>query len=197
MITAMADSDPLALFQDWFAAARAAEPFDPTAMALATSDRKGRPSVRMVLLKHADERGFVFYTNLESPKSTDLQANAEAELCFHWPKLERQVRVHGAVEPVTAIEADAYFASRPRLSQLGAWASRQSQPIAGRFMLEQAVATAGLRFPLGAVPRPPYWSGWRVVPQTIELWQQRAFRHHDRQVFTRENAGWRQQWLFP
>jgi pyridoxamine 5'-phosphate oxidase len=197
MITAMADSDPLALFQDWFAAARAAEPFDPTAMALATSNRKLRPSVRMVLLKHADERGFVFYTNLESPKSTDLQANAEAELCFHWPKLERQVRVHGAVEPVTEAEADAYFASRPRLSQLGAWASRQSQPIAGRFMLEQAVAAAGLRFPIGAVPRPSYWSGWRVVPQTIEFWQQRAFRHHDRQVFTRENDLWRQQWLFP
>ncbi len=193
----MAESDPLALFQDWFTAARAAEPFDATAMAVATADTSGRPSVRMVLLKQADARGFVFYTNLESPKSTDLKANPRAELCLHWPKLERQVRVFGPVEPVSGGEGDAYFASRPRLSQLGAWASRQSQPIAGRFVLEQAVATTALQFPIGPVPRPPFWNGWRVVPQRIEFWQQRAFRHHDRRVFVRSGDGWMMQWLFP
>jgi len=189
--------DPMAMFQEWFADARAAETSDVTAMALATADSLARPSVRMVLLKHADARGFVFYTNLESPKCADLHANPHAALCIHWPQLERQVRVDGHVEPVSDAEADAYFATRPRLSQLGAWASRQSQPIAGRFVLEQAVAAATLRFPFGAVPRPPYWSGWRVVPEQIEFWQQRAFRHHDRQRFTREGDHWRTEWLFP
>lgn len=190
-------SDPISLFQEWFAAAREAEPFDPTAMAVATSDPSGRPAVRMVLLKHVDERGFVFYTNLESPKSRDLRANPEAEICIHWPKLERQVRVHGGVIPVEEAEADAYFRTRPRLSQLGAWASKQSQPIAGRFVLEQAVAATGVRFGVGTVPRPPFWSGWRVVPQRIEFWHARAFRHHDRQLFTRADEGWKMQWLFP
>ncbi|MBI5766698.1 MAG: pyridoxamine 5'-phosphate oxidase [Verrucomicrobia bacterium] len=189
--------DPHAQFQTWFAEARAAEPFDATAMSVATADAAGRPAVRMVLLKHADAHGFVFYTNLDSPKSHDLRANPRAALCLHWPKLERQVRIEGRVDAVSAAEADAYFASRPRLSQLGAWASRQSQPIAGRFVLEQAVAAAALRFPLGAVPRPPHWSGWRVVPDVIEFWQQRAFRHHDRQRFTRDGEGWRAEWLFP
>lgn len=193
----MAESDPLALFQDWFTAARAVEPFDATAMAVATADSSGRPSVRMVLLKHADARGFVFYTNLESPKSIDLKANPRAELCLHWPKLERQVRVFGPVEPVTVEEGDAYFASRPRLSQLGAWASKQSQPIAGRFVLEQAVAATALQFPIGAVPRPPFWNGWRVLPQRIEFWQARAFRHHDRRVFIRTGDRWSMNWLFP
>jgi len=193
----MTEPDPIARFREWFAAAREIELTDPTAMALATADAAGRPAVRMVLLKHADERGFVFYTNLESPKCADLRANPRAALCLHWPKLERQVRIDGRVEPVSAAEADAYFATRPRLSQLGAWASRQSQPIAGRFVLEQAVAATTLRFPFGAVPRPPYWSGWRVVPDQIEFWQQRAFRHHDRQRFSREAADWRGEWLFP
>ena len=193
----MTELDPIARFHEWFAAARAAEPHDPTAMALATSDTDGRPSVRMVLLKHADERGFVFYTNLQSPKSAALRANPRAALCFNWPKLERQIRIDGSVESVTDAEADAYFATRPRLSQLGAWASRQSQPMAGRFELEQAVAAVGLRYALGAVPRPPHWSGWRVVPGRIEFWQQRAFRHHDRQRFTRDGATWRAEWLFP
>jgi pyridoxamine 5'-phosphate oxidase len=193
----MAETDPFALFEEWFAAARAAEPFDATAMSVATADASGRPSVRMVLLKHADPRGFVFYTNLKSPKSLDLKANPRAELCLHWPKLERQVRIAGAVEPVSDAEGDAYFASRPRLSQLGAWASQQSQPIAGRFVLEQAVAATALRFPLGTVPRPPFWSGWRVVPQRLEFWQQRAFRHHDRRVFVRHADGWQMNWLFP
>lgn len=193
----MANPTPLALFQEWFAEAKAAEPFDPTAMAVATSNPAGEPSVRMVLLKQIDERGFVFYTNLDSPKSTDLEANPRAELCFHWPKLERQVRISGAVEPVDESEANAYFATRPRLSQLGAWASKQSQPIAGRFVLEQEVAATALRFPVGTVPRPAFWSGWRVVPNKMEFWQQRAFRHHDRRAFYREGAGWRMQWLFP
>jgi pyridoxamine 5'-phosphate oxidase len=193
----MAATDPFTLFDDWFAAARVEEPFDATAMAVATADRSGCPSVRMVLLKHVDSRGFVFYTNLESPKSNDLIANPRAELCFHWAKLERQVRVHGAVERVSVEEADAYFASRPRLSQIGAWASRQTQPIAGRFVLEQAVAAQGLKFGMGTVPRPQFWSGWRVVPQQIEFWQQRAFRHHDRRRFIREDKRWRMEWLFP
>ena len=193
----MSAADPVALFQEWFAAAQAAEPDDPTAMALATANIDGRPAVRMVLLKHVDARGFVFYTNLESPKVADLRANPHAALCLHWAKLERQVRVDGVAEPVGDAEADAYFATRPRLSQLGAWASRQSQPMAGRFELEQVVAAAGLRFGLGRVPRPPHWSGFRVVPTRIEFWQQRAFRHHDRQLFVREAGGWRTQWLFP
>jgi pyridoxamine 5'-phosphate oxidase len=193
----MAELDPMALFLDWFATARATEISDPTAMALATADAAGRPAVRMVLLKHADAHGFVFYTNLESPKSDDLRANPHAALCLHWPKLERQVRIDGCVEPVSAAEADEYFATRPRLSQLGAWASHQSRPMAGRFVLEQAVAATALRFPFGAVPRPPHWSGWRVVPERIEFWQQRPFRHHDRQRFTRDGEDWRAEWLFP
>lgn len=193
----MSEIDPIARFNEWFAEARATEASDPTAMALATAGIDGAPSVRMVLLKHADERGFVFYTNLESPKCADLRANPRAALCFHWAKLERQVRVDGRVEPVSDTEADAYFATRPRLSQLGAWASRQSQPIAGRFVLEQAVAAVALRFPFGTVPRPPYWSGWRVVPEKIEFWHQRPFRHHDRERCTRDERGWRSEWLFP
>lgn len=193
----MTGDDPFAIFQDWFATARATEATDPTAMALATTDRDGQPSVRMVLLKHADARGFVFYTNLESPKAADLRANPRAALCLHWPKFERQVRIAGRVEPVAETEADAYFATRPRLSQLGAWASRQSQPMSGRFELEQAVASAGLRFGVGQVLRPPHWSGFRVIPEQIEFWHQRAFRHHDRRRFVRDGEGWRAQWLFP
>lgn len=193
----MAAFDPIVRFQEWFAEARAAEPHDPTAMSVATVGAEGRPSVRMVLLKHVDERGFVFYTNLRSPKSVALQRNPFAALCFHWPKLERQVRIDGRVEPVTDAEADKYFATRPRLSQLGAWASRQSLPMAGRFELEREVALAAARFAISAVPRPPHWSGWRVVPDQIEFWHQRAFRHHDRQRYTREGASWREEWLFP
>ncbi len=166
-------------------------------MSLATVDAAGRPSVRMVLLKAADARGFVFYTNLGSPKIADLTANPRAALCLHWPILERQVRIEGRVEAVSEEEADAYFASRPRLSQLGAWASAQSQPMAGRFVLEQAVAAMALKFPVSAVPRPSFWSGRRVVPDLIEFWQQRAFRHHDRERFVRTAEGWQSQWLFP
>ena len=189
--------DPMPLFQEWFAEARDREQDDPTAMALATADATGRPAVRMVLLKLADARGFVFYTNLGSPKSGDLRANPRAELCFHWAVLERQVRIFGAVEPVGEEEATAYFATRPRLSQLGAWASRQSKPMNGRYELEQAVAGAALRFGAGPVPRPLFWSGFRVVPSQIEFWHQRPFRHHDRQRFTRIGATWHHEWLFP
>jgi pyridoxamine 5'-phosphate oxidase len=194
---AMSTPDPIERFREWFANARATEPDDPTAMALATVDGAGRPTVRMVLLKHFDAQGFVFYTNLDSPKSVHLRAQKRAALCWHWAKLERQVRAEGTVVPVTDHEADQYFATRPRLSQLGAWASRQSQPMAGRFELERAVAAVALRFAAGTVPRPPHWSGWRVVPDRIEFWQQRAFRHHDRELFERDEAGWRAQWLFP
>lgn len=193
----MATSDPFDLFAEWFALAKKTEPDDPTACALATADLGGRPSVRMVLLKGFDRRGAVFYTNLESPKAADLQTNPRAALCFHWARLERQVRIDGPVEPVPADEADAYFATRPRLSQLGAWASRQSRPMTGRFELEQAVAGAAARFGLGAVPRPPHWSGFRVRPDVFEFWVQRPFRHHDRQRFTRQGDDWQQQWLFP
>jgi pyridoxamine 5'-phosphate oxidase len=193
----MAEADPFHLFSQWFAAAQAAETSDPTAMALATAGGNGRPSVRMVLLKKADPSGFVFYTNLESPKARQLQENPHAALCLHWAKLERQVRVEGRIEPVSNEEADAYFASRPRLSQLGAWASRQSSPMKDRFTLEQAVSATALRFGIGAVPRPPNWSGYRLVPDQIEFWQQRPFRHHDRQLFTRGPEGWSKQWLFP
>ncbi len=193
----MAVLDPIVQFHEWFAEAQATEPHDPTAMSLATVSPDGRPSVRMVLLKHADSRGFVFYTNLQSPKSVALRSNHRGALCLHWPKLERQVRIDGVVESVKGEEADAYFATRPRLSQLGAWASRQSQPMAGRFELEREVALVAARFAVGAVPRPPHWSGWRVVPEQIEFWHQRAFRHHDRQRFTRDGELWRDEWLFP
>lgn len=193
----MQQPDPMRLFQEWFAEARDREKSDVTAMALATADATGKPSVRMVLLKNADARGFVFYTNLGSPKAEDLRANPRAELCFHWPVLERQVRVAGAVEAVSDAEADAYFATRPRLSQLGAWASRQSQPMNGRYELEQAVARETMRFGVGQVPRPAFWSGFRVVPERLEFWQQKPFRHHDRQRYTRKAQGWHHEWLYP
>lgn len=193
----MPETDPISLFQSWFEEARLNEKSDPTAMALATSDPGGAPSVRMVLLKAVDQRGFVFYTNLESPKALDISTNPKVALCFHWPVLEKQVRVEGLVEPVSGEEADAYFASRPRLSQLGAWGSRQSKPIAGRFVLEQAVAAVALRFPFGQVPRPPYWSGFRVLPQRVEFWHQRPFRHHDRQHYLWKGDSWCHEWLFP
>jgi pyridoxamine 5'-phosphate oxidase len=189
--------DPISRFREWFAEARAKETADPTAMALATADPAGRPAVRMVLLKNVDARGFVFYTNFNSPKAVDLKANPQAALCFNWPVLGRQVRISGPVTEVGSEEADAYFATRPRLSQIGAWASRQSATMAARFELEQAVAAACVRFPLGRVPRPPFWSGYRVVPETIEFWQQRPFRHHDRECYHRNGEAWRHEWLHP
>jgi pyridoxamine 5'-phosphate oxidase len=190
-------TEPIALFLSWFEDARHCGLDEPTAMALATADAAGRPSVRMVLLKHADERGFVFYTNLESAKAADLRANPRAELCFYWDPLGRQVRVGGRVEPVSDAEADAYYATRPRLSQIGAWASRQSRPMSGYFELEQACARVALRHPVGAVPRPPFWSGFRLAPDRIEFWKQKPFRRHERFVFVREAEGWKKSWLFP
>jgi len=193
----MENQEPINLFKEWMEEARRASTPDPTAMSLATVDAQGRPAVRMVLLKGVDERGFVFYTNLESPKVADLTAHPRAALCFHWAASERQVRVDGPVEPVSDAEADAYFASRPRLSQLGAWASKQSQPMEGYWELETAVAATALRFSIGSVPRPPHWSGFRVKPEKIEFWHQKPFRHHQRFVYTRLGEGWKHQWLYP
>ena len=188
--------DPVREFGVWLDAAKKSDLEEPTAMALATSDATGAPSVRMVLLKGADERGFVFYTNLESPKASDLGANPRAELCFFWPP-NRQIRVRGSVGPVGPEEADAYFATRPRVSQLGAWASRQSRPLGGYAELERAVAAFAIRFGVSAVPRPPHWSGFRLVPSQIEFWEQRPFRLHHRVRYTRTEQGWDEQPIFP
>jgi pyridoxamine 5'-phosphate oxidase len=193
----MSDLDPYELFRQWFTEAEASEPNDPNAMALATVDGAGRPSLRMVLLKDVDPEGFVFYTNLESRKGTELAGNPNAALCFHWKSLRRQIRVEGAVQPVDAAEADAYFASRPRGSQIGAWASSQSRPLTSRFELERQVGETALRFGVGTVPRPPHWSGFRLVPQRLEFWQDRPFRLHDRLVYNRRDGAWATERLFP
>ena len=191
--------DPISLFREWMELARAKEPEDANAFALATADDAGFPDVRMVLLKDVDTRGFVFYTNLESDKGRELAENPQAALCFHWKSLRRQVRVRGQVSAVSEEEADAYFATRARDSQIGAWASRQSRPLEGRFALEREVAKFAMKFGLGKVPRPPHWSGFRIVPTRIEFWRDRPFRLHDRLVFERETDGaaWRTARLFP
>jgi len=190
-------TDPFALFDAWFAEAEASEPNDPNAMALATADARGRIGVRMVLLKGHDPRGFVFYTNLESRKGGDLAANAQAALLFHWKSLRRQIRIEGPVTPVSDAEADAYFATRPRESQLGAWASDQSRPLDARATFEARLAEVAARFEGGAVPRPPHWSGFRVAPERIEFWQDRDYRLHERRLFTKADDGWREGLLFP
>jgi pyridoxamine 5'-phosphate oxidase len=187
----------MARFHAWMAEAESSEPNDPNAMALATADSNGRPSVRMVLLKAADASGLVFYTNLESRKGSDLAANPQAALCLHWKSLRRQIRAEGRVEPVSGPEADSYFASRPRASQIGAWASEQSRPLGSRFDLERRLAECTARFGLGTVPRPAHWSGFRLVPDRIEYWQDRAFRLHERLVFIRDAETWRTEQLFP
>jgi len=189
--------DPHKLFEAWYAEAKQSEPNDPGAMALATATAGGRPSVRMVLLKGHDDRGFVFYTNLDSRKGGELFANPFAALDFHWKSLRRQVRVEGAVEQVSDVEGDAYFASRSRDSQLGAWASEQSRPLAERALFEDRYARARQRFEGGDVPRPPRWSGFRVVPDRIEFWSDRAHRLHERRLFTRTGEGWAEMLLYP
>jgi pyridoxamine 5'-phosphate oxidase len=190
-------TDPHAIFDEWLAEARLSEPNDPEAMALATADEAGRPSVRMVLLKGHDPRGFVFYTNLDSRKGMELAANPHAALLFHWKSLRRQVRIEGRVEPVSDAEADGYFASRARDSQLGAWASDQSRPLASRAAFEDRYQAVKDRFQGGAVPRPPHWSGWRVTPERIELWNDRAHRLHERRLFVRGGGGWKESLLYP
>jgi pyridoxamine 5'-phosphate oxidase len=192
-----ATDDPIALFEAWMAEASKSEPNDPNAVCLATATPDGRPSARMVLLKGVDARGFVFYTNLESRKGGELAANPFAALCFHWKTLQRSVRVEGAVEQVSAEEADAYYASRARGSRIGAWASRQSRPLEGRFALEKAVADYTLKFGLGEIPRPPHWSGFRLLPSRIELWRDMPFRLHERRVFHRAGTGWEMEMLYP
>jgi pyridoxamine 5'-phosphate oxidase len=200
-----AAEEPFALFEQWLAEAERSEPNDPNGMALATVDADGLPNVRMVLLKGLDpaargpDRGFVFYTNLESAKGRELVASRKAALLFHWKSLRRQVRVRGTVADVAPAEADAYFATRARGSRLGAWASAQSRPLESRFALEKAVARFTARYPIGDIPRPPHWSGFRVTPLEIELWHDRPFRLHDRVVFRRGSAGepWTKTRLYP
>jgi pyridoxamine 5'-phosphate oxidase len=191
--------EPLRLFAAWFEEAMRSEPADPNAMALATVDASGLPNIRMVLLKDFDERGFVFYTNMDSQKGRELIATPRAGLSFHWKSLNRQVRLRGSVEKVTEPEADAYFATRPRMAQIGAWASKQSAPLESRLAFEKAVALYAARHPFGEVPRPPFWSGFRVIPLVMEFWQERPFRLHDRIEFRRNTPGaaWTKTRLYP
>jgi pyridoxamine 5'-phosphate oxidase len=191
--------DPMRLFTAWLKDASASEPRDPTAMTLATVDADGLPNARMVLLKGLDERGFVFYTNKDSQKGRELDARPLAALVFHWKSLNRQIRVRGPVEHVTDAEADAYFATRPKQAQIGAWASQQSRPLESRLAFEKAVARYAAKYALGSVPRPPYWSGYRIVPVRLEFWHDRPFRLHDRIEFRRDHLGapWSKTRLYP
>ena len=189
--------EPLRLFAAWLEDAAKSEPNDPNAVALATVDEDGLPDVRMVLLKGFDEAGFVFYTNFESAKGKEILASMKAAMCFHWKSLRRQVRIRGPVEIVTDAEADTYFATRPRGSRIGAWASKQSRPLESRFALEKAVAEYTARYAIGEIPRPSYWSGFRIMPTAIEFWHDRPFRLHDRVVFTRSGTGWERARLYP
>jgi pyridoxamine 5'-phosphate oxidase len=189
--------DPIVRFSDWLTEAEASEPNDPNAVALATVNAAGQPAVRMVLLKGLSDAGFVFYTNLQGRKADDLAANARAGLLFHWKTLRRQVRVEGAVTPVSDAEADAYFATRGRISRLGAWASDQSRPLPDRATLEAKLADVTARFEGGDVPRPPHWSGYRVAPERIEFWWDGEHRLHNRELFVRDGKGWTTSLMYP
>lgn len=193
----LSEDDPFVLFAAWLEEAGKKEPNDPNAMAVSTVDADGMPDSRMVLLKDFDARGFVFYTNTQSAKGVELDGHPKAAILFHWKSLRRQVRIRGTAERVTDAEADAYFSSRARPSQIGAWASDQSRPLPDRLALEKRVAEMGLKFGLGKVPRPPHWSGYRIVPQTLEFWRDRPFRLHERLVFERAGEGWTTKRLFP
>jgi pyridoxamine 5'-phosphate oxidase len=191
--------EPVRLFAAWFAEAKRAEPVNPDAMTLATVDASGQPNARMVLLKGFDARGFVFYTNVDSAKGHELAAAPKAALTFYWKTLQRQVRARGTVAPVSKEEADAYFATRSRMAQIGAWASKQSSALESRMAFEKAIALSTAKFAIGTVPRPPFWSGYRVMPTEIEFWHERPFRLHDRIAFTRADltAPWTKTRLYP
>ena len=194
-----AADEPLRLFAAWLEDATQREPANPNAMALATVDADGMPDVRMVLLKGFDEHGLVFYTNLDSQKGRQLDSTPKAALLFHWKSSNRQIRLRGRVEPVSSDEADAYFATRPRLAQIGAWASKQSEPLESRLAFEKAIALYTAKFAVGRVPRPPHWSGFRIIPSSIEFWEDRPFRLHDRVEFRRAAPGepWTKTRLYP
>lgn len=189
--------DPIPLFQTWLQEAAASRLEEPTAMTVATVDPDGHPDARMLLLKGVDERGFAFYTNMGSPKAKALLHDPRVALCFYWGGIGKQVRVRGRANVVSDEEADAYFATRPRLSQISAWASKQSQRMSGYFELEAEVAKAAFHFGFVSISRPPFWSGFRVVPEQIEFWRQKPFRRHERILYTRVPEGWRKQWLYP
>ena len=189
--------EPFALFSQWLDEAEKSEPNDPNGLALSTVDESGLPNVRMVLLKGHDARGFVFYTNFESAKGREILASKKAAMLFHWKSLRRQIRIRGDIEIVSNAEADEYYASRPRLSRIGAWASQQSRPLESKFALEKAVAEVTMKYPVGDIPRPAHWSGFRVKPVEIEFWKDGAFRLHDRIKFVRDGDGWAKTRLYP